>query len=50
LNNDDTDGDAFVKLLHSLMVLEYQNDDLWYDVHPIVVDLLQRKGLLKQET
>jgi energy-coupling factor transporter ATP-binding protein EcfA2 len=50
LNNDDTDGDAFVKLLHGLMVLEYQNDDLWYDVHPIVVDLLQRKGLLKPET
>lgn len=47
LNNDETDGDAFVKLLHGLMVLEYQNDDLWYDVHPIVVDLLKRKGLLK---
>ncbi len=45
-NNEDTDSDAFVKLLHGLMVLEYQNDDLWYDVHPIVVDLLQRKGLI----
>ncbi len=47
LNNQDADGDAFVKLLHGLMVLEYLNDDLWYDVHPIVVDLLQRKGLIK---
>ncbi|PSB27794.1 ABC transporter ATP-binding protein [Stenomitos frigidus] len=47
LNNKDTDSDAFVKLLHGLMVLEYQNDDLWYDVHPIVVDLLQRQGLLE---
>ncbi|MFM7449310.1 MAG: P-loop NTPase fold protein [Leptolyngbyaceae cyanobacterium] len=47
LNNKDTDSDAFVKLLHGLMVLEYQNEDLWYDVHPIVVDLLQRQGLIQ---
>ncbi len=46
-NNQEADSDAFVKLLHGLMVLEYLNDDLWYDVHPIVVDLLQRKGLIK---
>lgn len=46
-NNKDTDSDAFVKLLHGLMVLEYQNDDLWYDLHPIVVDLLQREGLIQ---
>jgi hypothetical protein len=49
LNNEDTDSEAFVKLLHGLMVLEYQNDDLWYDVHPIVVDLLQRKGLIEKD-
>ncbi|MDX2216221.1 MAG: ATP-binding protein [Oculatellaceae cyanobacterium bins.114] len=47
LKSKDTDGDAFVKLLHGLMVLEYQNDELWYDVHPIVVDLLRREGLIK---
>jgi hypothetical protein len=47
LKSKDMDGDAFVKLLHGLMVLEYQNDELWYDVHPIVVDLLQREGLIK---
>ncbi len=47
LNNKDTDSDAFVKLLHGLMVLEYQNDDLWYDVHPIVVDLLRRSALIE---
>jgi hypothetical protein len=46
LNNKDTDSDAFVKLLHGLMVLEYQNEDLWYDVHPIVVDLLRRRELI----
>jgi energy-coupling factor transporter ATP-binding protein EcfA2 len=47
LKNKDMDSNAFVKLLHGLMVLEYQNDDLWYDVHPIVVDLLQREGLIE---
>lgn len=47
LNNKDTDSDAFVKLLHGLMILEYQNDDLWYDVHPIVVDLLKRSDLVE---
>lgn len=39
----DTSAAGFVKLLHGLMVLEYENDDLWYDVHPIVVDLLRQK-------
>jgi len=47
LNNEDADGDAFVKLLHGLMVLEYQNDELWYNVHPIVVDLLRQKKLIE---
>lgn len=47
LNNEETDSDAFVKLLHGLMVLEYQNDALWYDVHPIVVDLLRQKALIQ---
>lgn len=46
LNNQEMDSEGFVKLLHGLMVLEYQNDDLWYDVHPIVVDLLRQKGLI----
>ncbi|MEO1210789.1 MAG: P-loop NTPase fold protein [Cyanobacteria bacterium J06638_20] len=37
----------FVKLLHGLMVLEYENDSIWYDVHPIVVQLLQQKQLVQ---
>jgi energy-coupling factor transporter ATP-binding protein EcfA2 len=37
----------FIKLLHGLMILEYENDALWYDVHPIVVGLLQREQLIK---
>ncbi|MBD2329062.1 AAA family ATPase [Alkalinema sp. FACHB-956] len=43
---DAADG-GFVKLLHGLMVLEYENDRLWYDVHPIVVDLLRQEGLIE---
>jgi hypothetical protein len=42
----DTSDPGFVKLLHGLMVLEYINDALWYDVHPIVVGLLRQKGRL----
>lgn len=29
-------------LLHNLSVLEYRNDSIWYDVHPIVKPLLER--------
>jgi hypothetical protein len=43
----DASSDSFVKLLHGLMVLEYENDALWYDVHPIVVDLLKQKKLIE---
>ena len=41
------EGEEFVKLLHGLMVLEYENDALWYDVHPLVQDLLRREGLIE---
>jgi hypothetical protein len=43
----DSSNEGFVKLLHGLMVLEYENASLWYDVHPIVVDLLKQKKLIK---
>jgi len=42
----DSSNDGFVKLLHGLMVLEYINDALWYDVHPIVTSLLKQKQLI----
>jgi energy-coupling factor transporter ATP-binding protein EcfA2 len=42
----DSSNDGFVKLLHGLMVLEYMNDALWYDVHPIVTSLLKQKQLI----
>src|SRR5579883_2592830 len=46
-NPKDAGSEAFLSLLHGLYVLEYENDDLWYDVHPIVVDLLKRKKLIE---
>lgn len=42
----DAGSDEFLELLHGLYVLEYENDDLWYDLHPLVTDLLRRKQLI----
>ena len=33
----------FLDLLHGLYILEYRNHDLWYDVHPIVTESLQKQ-------
>ncbi len=30
------------ELLHTLSVLEYENDEIWYDVNPLVDDLLKK--------
>lgn len=43
----DATSDEFLELLHGLYVLEYENADLWYDLHPMVTDLLQRKQLIE---
>jgi hypothetical protein len=40
------EGEAFVEMLHGLIVLEYENGDLWYDLHPIILDLLHRRKFL----
>ncbi|MEA5509279.1 ATP-binding protein [Crocosphaera sp. UHCC 0190] len=42
-NPDDPKDQKFLDLLHGLYVLEYRNDELWYDVHPIVIELLKRR-------
>ena len=44
--DDESDQDQFLDLLHNVYILEYINDNLWYDLHPIVIDLLNRKGYL----
>ncbi|MEM1169610.1 MAG: P-loop NTPase fold protein [Cyanobacteria bacterium P01_H01_bin.35] len=41
---NDPKEQRFLDLLHGLYVLEYRNSKLWYDVHPIVTELLQEKG------
>ncbi len=43
---EDQKAQPFLDLLHGLQVLEYQNGEIWYDIHPIVTDLLERKGLI----
>ncbi|MGB3514225.1 MAG: ATP-binding protein [Microcoleaceae cyanobacterium] len=43
---NDPKEQRFLDLLHGLYVLEYRNARLWYDVHPIVTELLQEKGEL----
>ena len=45
-DNEEGDEQKFLDLLHGLYILEYRNADLWYDLHPIVIDLLKRKGFL----
>ncbi|MGK7928484.1 MAG: ATP-binding protein [Spirulina sp.] len=43
---DDRKDQHFLDLLHGLYVLEYRNSELWYDIHPIVVGLLQQRGTI----
>lgn len=46
LQPDDPKAQEFLDLLHGLHVLEYRNAEIWYDLHPIVIDLLKLKGQL----
>ena len=43
---EDANSEDFLELLHGLYVLEYENDQLWYDLHPLIQDLLRRQGLI----
>jgi hypothetical protein len=42
----DTEDQRFLDLLHGLHILEYRNAKLWYDLNPIVLDLLRQEGVL----
>ncbi|NJN22877.1 MAG: hypothetical protein HC812_19005 [Leptolyngbya sp. RL_3_1] len=42
----DVENQRFLDLLHGLYVLEYRNAVLWYDLNPIVFDLLVQEGVL----
>ncbi|NEQ28475.1 MAG: ATP-binding protein, partial [Microcoleus sp. SIO2G3] len=46
LKPKDVENQRFLDLLHGLYVLEYRNATLWYDLNPIVVDLLVQEGVL----
>jgi len=43
---EDPKEQEFLDLLHGLYVLEYRNRQNWYDIHPIVVELLKEQGLI----
>jgi nucleoside-triphosphatase THEP1 len=43
---EDPKEQEFLDLLHGLYVLEYRNRQNWYDVHPIVVELLRNEDLI----
>jgi nucleoside-triphosphatase THEP1 len=46
----DTENQRFLDLFHGLYVLEYRNASLWYDLNPIVHDLLVQEGGLDGAT
>jgi energy-coupling factor transporter ATP-binding protein EcfA2 len=46
LKPTDTENQRFLDLLHGLYVLEYRNALLWYDLNPIVIDLLVAEGII----
>lgn len=41
--DDESKRERFLHLINGLSVIEYENDTLWYDVHPIVKELLNDK-------
>jgi nucleoside-triphosphatase THEP1 len=43
---EDVKSPDFLTLLHGLYILEYCNDEVWYDLHPLINDLLRRKKLI----
>lgn len=46
---EDPKQPEFLELLHGLHILEYRNKQTWYDVHPIVVELLRDRGLINDD-
>jgi nucleoside-triphosphatase THEP1 len=43
---EDVRSQDFLTLLHGLYILEYCNDEVWYDLHPLIIDLLRRKKII----
>jgi len=43
---DDPKNQEFLDLLHTLVAIEYRNRDVWYDVHPLIVEQLRIEKLI----
>lgn len=43
---EDPKAQAFLDLLHGLHILEYRNGGIWYDLHPVVADLMKLKEII----
>ena len=43
---EDPKAQAFLDLLHGLHILEYRNGQIWYNLHPVVADLLRLKEVI----
>ncbi|NJO73502.1 MAG: ATP-binding protein [Leptolyngbyaceae cyanobacterium RM1_406_9] len=41
---EDAENQRFLDLLHGLYMLEYRNAAQWYDLSPIVIDLMRQRG------
>jgi nucleoside-triphosphatase THEP1 len=41
---ENSEDQRFLNLLHNLYVLEYRNASQWYDLNPIVIDMLMQRG------
>lgn len=46
LELDDVENQRILDLFHGLYILEYRNQVLWYDLNPIVTDLLILNGVI----
>ena len=46
LTLEDPKAQPFLDLLHGLHILEYRNGQIWYDLHPVVTDLMKLKKLI----
>jgi hypothetical protein len=38
--------EAFLILLHTVVVIEYRNRESWYDVHPLIMEQLKIEKLI----
>jgi len=41
---EDAENQRFLDLLHGMYILEYRNAGQWYDLSPIVIDLMRQRG------